>query len=206
MDRLTDRDDERARRTISEEDPYALDMVCRVLSDDGSVQLPTDTVDGIVCSAMSEIAVSRLRRLLDLDDSAPLTIMIAVPEMLRAFALVTPWAMTAMAEFWPGPLTMVLDRVDCCESAAGGHSSISLRVPRDSFVRRALFAFGPLAVTSARPIPLPESQNLVSPLLVTGTKDSTERRSTIVDARVPRLLREGAISSERLGLVRGSGR
>jgi len=107
----------------------------------GKVALvPTETVVGLVAA---EPGLARIREIKGRDAEKPVALLCASPE--EAFALtsiVPPLARRLASMYWPGPLTLVLDR-------AGGET-VGVRVPADSAVRAVLAAYGePLYATSA---------------------------------------------------------
>ena len=70
------------------------------------------------------------------------------PDAFALAASVPPLARTLAAAYWPGPLTLVLDRP--------GGGTVGVRVPADSAVRAVLAAYGePLYATSANPLASP---------------------------------------------------
>ncbi|QYJ14920.1 Threonylcarbamoyl-AMP synthase [Rubrobacter xylanophilus DSM 9941] len=107
---------------------------------EGAVALvPTETVVGLVAS---EAGLERIYEIKVRERGKPIALLCRSAE--EAFSLaagVPPLAQTLAGRFWPGPLTLVLDRPD------GG--TIGLRVPRGR-VRDVLEAYGgPLYATSA---------------------------------------------------------
>ena len=108
---------------------------------DGKVVLvPTETVVGLVAA---ESGLARVREIKGRDADKPIALLCASSE--EAFALaasVPPLACKLASLYWPGPLTLVLDRV--------GGGTVGVRVPPNSAVREVLEAYGgPLFATSA---------------------------------------------------------
>ncbi len=104
------------------------------------VLVPTETVVGLVAT---EAGLERIRQIKGREANKPVALLCHSSE--EAFALAARVARLARklaALFWPGPLTLVLDR------AGGG--TVGVRVPADSAVREVLAAYGaPLYATSA---------------------------------------------------------
>ena len=110
---------------------------------EGEVALvPTETVVGLVAA---EPGLERIREIKGRDADKPTALLCASSE--EAFALaasVPPLARRLASLYWPGPLTLVLDRP--------GGGTVGVRVPADSPVRAVLAAYGePLYATSANP-------------------------------------------------------
>jgi L-threonylcarbamoyladenylate synthase len=106
------------------------------------VLVPTETVVGLVAA---EAGLPRIREIKGRDADKPIALLCVSSE--EAFALaasVPPLARRLASLYWPGPLTLVLDR------PVGG--TVGVRVPADSPVRAVLAAYGePLYATSANP-------------------------------------------------------
>jgi L-threonylcarbamoyladenylate synthase len=148
---------------------------------DGKVALvPTETVVGLVAA---EPGLRRIQQIKNRDPSKPIALLCSSPE--EAFVLaanVPPLARKMASLYWPGPLTIVLDR------AGGG--TVGVRVPADSAVRAVLAAYGgPLYATSANLSgePAPKGLEEVDPevseavdLIVEGEPGSGEA-SAVVD-------------------------
>ena len=167
----------------------------------GKVTLvPTETVVGLVAA---ERGLRRIHEIKGRDPGKPVALLCASAD--EAFALaagVSPLARKLASLYWPGPLTLVLDR-------AGG-TTVGVRVPAGHVVRQLLAAYGePLYATSANlsgePAPrrLEEVDRRVSEavdLIVEGGPGSGEA-SAVVDlssGRVRLLRAAGELTEERL--------
>ncbi len=147
----------------------------------GQVALvPTETVVGLVAA---EPGLRRIEQIKARDPGKPVALLCASAE--EAFALaasVPPLARRLANLYWPGPLTLVLDRP--------GGGTVGVRVPADSVVRAVLAAYGgPLYATSANLSgePAPKGLEEVDPrvseavdLIVEGEAGSGEA-SAVVD-------------------------
>jgi L-threonylcarbamoyladenylate synthase len=107
----------------------------------GKVALvPTETVVGLVAA---ETGLRRIELIKNRDPGKPVALLCASAE--EAFALATdvsPLGRKLASLYWPGPLTLVLDR------AGGG--TVGVRVPAGPVMRELLTAYGePLYATSA---------------------------------------------------------
>ena len=170
------------------------------------VLVPTETVVGIVAA---EAGV--LNRIKGSDPGKPIALLCLSAE--EAFALaseVPPLARKLAGMYWPGPLTLVLDRPD--------GETVGVRVPSGAVVG-VLNALGrPLYATSANPTggPAPRSLGEVDPAvayavdLVVAGEPGTGEASAVVDlsggrARVLRATED--LTPERLErIARGVGR
>jgi L-threonylcarbamoyladenylate synthase len=156
------------------------------LREGGVALVPTETVVGLVAA---EPGLDRIQEIKGRDPGKPIALLCASPE--EAFALaasVPPLARRLALLYWPGPLTLVLDR------AGGG--TVGVRVPAGPVVRQVLAAYGkPLYATSANLSgePAPKELEEVDPevseavdLIVKGNPGSGEA-SAVVDLSGGRL-------------------
>ncbi len=106
----------------------------------GVALVPTETVVGLVAA---EPGLRRIEQIKDRNPGKPIALLCASAE--EAFALaasVPPLARKLASLYWPGPLTLVLDRT--------GGGTVGLRVPAGAVVQELLAAYGgPLYATSA---------------------------------------------------------
>jgi L-threonylcarbamoyladenylate synthase len=142
--------------------------------------VPTETVVGLVAAGHG---LDRIHKIKGRDPDKPVALL--CPSAEEAFALATnapPLAKKLAKAYWPGPLTLVLDRL------AGG--TVGVRVPAGPVVRAVLAAYGePLYATSANLAgePPPKALSEVDPrvsesveLAVEGESGSGEA-SAVVD-------------------------
>lgn len=178
----------------------------RALREGRVALVPTETVVGLIAA---EAGLPRIREIKGRDAGKPIALLCASAE--EAFALaasVPPLARRLASMYWPGPLTLVLDRP--------GGETVGLRVPAGSAVREVLEAYGePLYATSANPSgqPAPKGIEEVDPkvseavdVVVEGGPGSGEA-SAVVDlsrGQVRLLRATDELSEERLtGLAVG---
>ena len=174
---------------------------------DGAVALvPTETVVGLVAA---ESGLRRIQEIKARDPDKPVALLCASSEEAFAMAESVPPLARKLAElYWPGPLTLVLDRT--------GGGTIGVRVPADSAVRKVLAAYGePLYATSANfsGEPAPKELDGVDPgvsgavdLIVEGEPGAGEASAVVdlSDGKVWLLRATEDLSEERLfRLARG---
>jgi L-threonylcarbamoyladenylate synthase len=168
---------------------------------DGEVILvPTETVVGLVAA---ETGLRRIVEIKGRDPGKPIALLCASAK--EAFALATdvpPLARKLASLYWPGPLTLVLDR------AGGG--TVGVRVPAGTVVREILVAYGePLYATSANLSgePAPKRLEEVDPRvseavdLIVGGEPGSGEASAVVDlsgGRVRLLRATEKLSEEKL--------
>jgi len=184
----------------------ALVEAARVLRAGGLVAFPTETVYGLGALAFDERALARVFRAKGRPLHHPLIAHVEDEARARALAASWPEAATRLARaFWPGPLTVVVERAGHVPAAiAGGASSIALRVPSHPVALALLARLGePIAAPSAN-----RYQGLSPTTAAHVVKELGDRvdlvldagpcaagiESTVIDVRVdpPRVLRLGA--------------
>jgi L-threonylcarbamoyladenylate synthase len=204
--------------------PERISRAIEILADGGLVAFPTETVYGIGAVATHEIAVDRIYDLKGRPRTRALIVHIASAAVLDAFSRSTPDAAAKLAEeFWPGPLTIVLERATTIpDIVTGGGNTVGLRVPKhpvpieliEGLTERAGAPVGIAAPSASRfgEPPATTAQEVVArlgapsddpgtpDLIVDGGACPGKVVSTIIScvSDVPRLLRRGAVSVEAI--------
>ena len=95
------------------------------------VAFPTETVYGLGADASNAAAVARIYALKGRPSNHPLIVHLGCAEQIREWALdPSPPALALAARFWPGPLTLVLERAPhVLDAVTGGQDTVALRVP-----------------------------------------------------------------------------
>lgn len=204
--------------------PSNLNLLAKVLRQGGLVGVPTETVYGLAADALDAEACAQIYRAKGRPPTDPLIVHVLSGQEAEKIAYLNPAARRLADAFWPGPLTLVLEkRAEVPDIVTAGLGSVAVRVPAHGLFRRLLRVTGrPLAAPSANPF------GYVSPTtaehvraglgerighILDGGACSVGLESTIIDVRDPdrpRLLRPGAIAREQvetaLGRKVGSGR
>ena len=186
--------------------------------------IPTETVYGLAADARNAQAVQRIFQLKGRPNDHPLIVHIAGAAQLPEWAIDIPDAAYRLAAaFWPGPLTLILNKhPDVPDAVTGGQDTVGLRCPDNALTLQLLREFnGGLAAPSAnrfgRISPTTAEHvraefGVGAPMILDGGACTVGIESTIVDlSRDPaRILREGHVRREQLlpylpGLLAGSG-
>ena len=179
------------------------------------VAFPTETVYGLGADAFSEKAVAEIYRLKNRPSWNPLIVHVA--DVPGARKLAADWPDVAdrlAAAFWPGPLTLVVERAEHLARVGADTGTIAVRVPAHEVALRLMEASGlPLAAPSANRSesisPTTAEHVLRSlpdvPLVLDGGPAAWGIESTVVDVTgpVPRLLRPGALGLREIREVAG---
>ena len=193
-------------------DPAVLAHAGDILRGGGLVAYPTETVYGLAASAFIVDTVARVYDAKQRPFSQPLPVQIASVEDVETLASsVSLEAKRLIAEFFPGPLTLVFWRLPSVSlTVTGGSNTIGLRMPDHPIALGVLRAFGapvvcPSANLTGRRAPMSASDVLedldgVIDLVLDGGETNDRIPSTVLDVtQVPaRLLREGKITRAEL--------
>jgi len=190
--------------------PGALDSAVEALNAGLLIGLPTETVYG-VCALPNHSSVERLIAAKQRSNEKGIQLLVDSLEQVRALAVVTAAAAQLAERFWPGGLTLVLERrrdVDLTPLLGGGRSTLGLRLPDHDVPRSLARRLGPIAASSANVSGQPDATT--ASLVEQALGDELElilddgpvrggTPSTVVDCSdetvPPRVLREGAISA-----------
>jgi L-threonylcarbamoyladenylate synthase len=176
--------------------------------------LPTDTVYGVAADAFSPVAVAMLLGAKGRGRQSPPPVLVGT--VRAALALVEDPSASAkdlIDEFWPGGLTLVLRANRSLAWDLGDtKGTVAVRMPLHPIALEVLRETGPLAVSSANLTGMPpaitsdqafEQLGESVAVYLDGGPCPGDSPSTIVDLTgpVPRLLRRGVISPDRLRRV-----
>ena len=188
-----------------------------ILKRGGLVAFPTETVYGLGADARNADAVRRIYAAKGRPADHPVIVHLAAAAQLAEWSDdVTPLAKKLAAQFWPGPLTLILHRAaDVGDFVTGGQDSVGLRVPGHPVAQALLAAFGGgVAAPSANRfgrVSTTTAQHVAEELgdrvdyVLDGGASDIGIESTIIDARgsVPVLMRPGHISVQAIAAAAG---
>lgn len=198
-------------------DATLIERAAEVLRKGGLVAFPTETVYGLGADASNPEAVARIFSAKGRPADHPLIVHVADATALDRWAVGIPLEARVLARaFWPGPLTLVLEKAPGVpDITTGGRSTVGLRAPDQPIAQALLNAFGGgIAAPSANRF------GRVSPtcaddvrgelgdridLILDGGSCEVGIESTIVDTTCTpfQILRPGGISADALEAVLG---
>jgi len=117
--------------------------------------LPTDTIYGIVGSALYEKTVKKIYRLRKRDPKKPMIILIGSLDDVRKFGIaITPAVKKILKKVWPGKVSVILSitkgsAVKKFRYLHRGTKSLAFRLPASSNLNDFLKKTGPLVAPSA---------------------------------------------------------
>jgi tRNA threonylcarbamoyl adenosine modification protein (Sua5/YciO/YrdC/YwlC family) len=188
-----------------------LDAAAAAIARGELVLMPTDTVYGVAADAFTPSAVTGLLAAKNRGRTMPVPVLIGEASTLAGLVVNLPPIAHELAQaFWPGGLTLVLEHAPSLAWDLGdAEGTVAVRLPDDDVARDLLRRTGPLAVSSANRSGRPaatsaqeatEQLGSHAAVVLDGGPRASSAASTIVDCTgpTPRVLREGAITLDRL--------
>jgi L-threonylcarbamoyladenylate synthase len=200
--------------TSKEED---LARASQILRGGGLVAFPTETVYGLGANALDGAAVEKIFRAKGRPADNPLIVHVWSEEQLTDLVTQVPkQAKRLMEAFWPGPLTIVMNKREAVpEVVSAGLSTVAVRMPSHPVARELLKVCNlpiaaPSANTSGKPSPTKASYVMEDmdgkiDAVIDGGSCQVGVESTVVDVteEVPLLLRPGGVTYRQLTDVLG---
>src|SRR5689334_22775363 len=118
----------------------------------GVIGFPTDTAYGLGADPWNESAIREVFRIKGRDETKPLLVLVDSLDMMSEIATFPDVLHLLAAEFWPGPLTVIVPALESMASsiATAGTKHIGVRWPDAPFATRLVKEFKrPLTATSA---------------------------------------------------------
>ncbi len=176
------------------------------------VAIPTETVYGLAANALSDRAIKKIFTAKGRPSDNPLIVHIYSIDQVSLLAKnVSEKAKILMEKFWPGPLTLVMDKKKQVSSVVTANlDTVAVRMPSHPVAYSILEQSNiPLAAPSAnisgKPSPTSAQQVYDDmqgkiPAIVDGGNCEIGLESTVVDVSVdpPCILRPGAVTKEML--------
>ncbi len=204
--------------TNTPEDEAAIQQAGEILRSGGLVAFPTETVYGLGGDALNPASSARIYAAKGRPSDNPLIIHICRLEDIDYIASDPTGKVGILAEaFWPGPLTMILNKKDTVPmETTGGLSTVAVRYPSHPAALRMIEAAGgyvaaPSANISGKPSPttaeyVAEDMTGRIDMILDGGAVGIGLESTIIDltGEEPMILRPGYVTEEMLREVLGS--
>ena len=205
-----------------------INVAAQTLLDGKLLGLPTETVYGLAADATNNAALHAIFALKGRPQNHPLIIHLHDEAKLDDWAINIPQAARALAKaFWPGPLTLILQRAPHVSTVVtGGQDTVGLRCPAHPHAQAVLKRLAAIGGSGAVAAPSANRFGRISPttaahvqeefskaqpplLVLDGGACEVGIESTIVDCSrldetvQPVLLRPGAISAAQIAAVLG---
>ena len=184
-----------------------------ILKKGGLVIYPTDTLYGLGCNALDELALKSVFAAKKRPVSNPLSIAVSDVGMMKEYAELPSEAEKLADAFLPGALTIVLKKKNLPDILTGGLAKVGIRIPNSDITLKLTELLGaPITATSANisgnspPVSVEEAISQIPEADVILNRGQLKERvpSTIVDlSGKPKILRKGAIKKAELETVIG---
>lgn len=174
-----------------------------VLKAGGIMLYPTDTLIGLGCDAMNDLAVQKIFEMKGRDSSKPMSIACSNVEMVKQYANLSEAEEQVLTDLLPGPYTFILEKKDnLSDTITGGIGSVGVRIPDYPILLEIIQNLGrPIITTSANQSGEPDIKFLKECKyradFVLDTDYNFTGPSTVVDLKNKLILREG-IGSEKI--------
>ena len=204
----------------------SIEDAAKSLRDGFLVAFPTETVYGLGADATNEKAVSRIFEIKGRPLDHPVIVHLSSIDQIEEWAVNVPkYAYTLAEKYWPGPMTLILNRSSSVKDwITGGQNTVGIRIPNHEIALSLLEEFrkigsGAIAAPSANkfgkvsPTSFQHVQDELSKdltnkdAILDGGNSAIGIESTIIDCtqNQPKILRPGFITNkmieETTGLV-----
>lgn len=188
----------------------ALEKSVSILNKGGLIVFPTDTVYGLAAKFDEPEAIERIYQVKGRDQTKALAVLVGNLDQIKIISTgISENATKLIKYFWPGALTLILDKREDLKAPLSIDNSIGIRIPDDRFVRELSERIGPLATTSANRSGFPSTTKVdevleqigyLVDLIVDGGECEGGVPSSVVDCRSEeiKILRDGAIPKEEI--------
>ena len=202
---------------INAEAEEAIKQAGEIIKQGGLVAFPTETVYGLGGDALNPESSKKIYAAKGRPSDNPLIVHIADIEDIEYITDGVSEAARKLAKaYWPGPLTMIMNKSDKVPfETTGGLGTVAIRMPNNKIALELIKASGgyiaaPSANTSGRPSPTVarycvEDLDGKINMIIDGGQVGIGLESTIVDltSDVPMILRPGYITADMIEKVLG---
>lgn len=188
-----------------------------IIKEGGLVAFPTETVYGLGANGLEKSSIKKIYKAKGRPSDNPLILHIGKKDGIYPLVKEVPdLALELIEEFWPGPLTIILEKSDLVPGIiTGGLETVAIRMPQHPIARRLIELSGvPIAAPSAnisgKPSPT-SGRDVIEDMdgkiaaVIDGGPTGIGLESTVLDlsGEKPMVLRPGGIGIEELRRVAG---
>jgi len=189
------------------------ELATELLRSGSLVAFPTDTVYGLAAYPWEEAAVERLYQVKQRPKELPIPLLLSDSAEVERVAMLPARCRALSDRFWPGGLTLVLEKKASVSRSITDRPTVAVRVPNLPLARDIIRRVGGvLAVTSANisgaatPVTAREVEEQLGgriALIVDGGSCPAGVPSTVLDCSVwpPVVLRSGVVGEHELQAV-----
>ena len=197
---------------ISAPGAMSIEEAANLLKNGEIVAIPTETVYGLGANCFDADAIKKIFKAKGRPSDNPLIVHVSSKEQVSELAFrITPAAQVLMDRFWPGPLTLVMEKQKTVpDSVTAGLATVAIRMPSHHVAQAIIEQAGvPIAAPSANVSgrPSPTTAQIVMddlggkiPLIIDSGPCEVGIESTVLDVTgaVPKILRPGMITAEMI--------
>lgn len=194
-----------------------ISIAASIIKSGGLVAFPTETVYGLGADALNPEASKKIYEAKGRPSDNPLIVHIADSKHIERIAKDIPKKAYQLAEvFWPGPMTIILNKKDIVPfSTTGGLSTVAIRLPASRIAKNIIASSGgfiaaPSANVSGKPSPTMAEHVIADmngkiDMIIDGGRSTLGLESTIIDLshNEAMILRPGCITKAMLENVIG---
>lgn len=180
------------------------DAVADILKKGGIVVMPTDTIYGVLGSALNRQTVERIYKIRKRNPKKPFIVLIPSIQDLKKFGVrLDKKSHKILQKFWPGKISVVLKSKSRKMSYLHrGTNSLAFRIPKNGLLLNLIKKTGPLVAPSANPEGSYPAKNILeaknyfgdSVDFYVGGRAGNKKPSTLISLHngETRILRKGA--------------
>lgn len=181
------------------------DKVVGLLRSGGAGLLPTDTIYGLSCLALDQLAVEKIHSLKDRSSAKPFIVLISDIKMLDLLSISTEHS-GIITKYWPGALSLEFQTPDSPDWLHLGLGHFAVRLPNQPELLSLIRRIGPIVSTSANleghdpACSVNEAQAIFGDKLDfyvdTGKLDGSSSTLAVVKDGRLKVIRQGAVKIE----------
>ena len=135
---------------IEQSNPQSAKFAREVLLAGGVIAIPTDTVHGLACLVNKRESIQRLYAIKERELIKAIPVLIGTLEQIPSITdSFSSSANTLSQHFWPGALTLVINKHPDLPFELTSYPTVGVRMPDHDWLRSLMRSCGPLAATSA---------------------------------------------------------
>jgi len=194
-----------------------LKEAAKIIKNGGTVIFPTETVYGLGANAKDDAAVKNIFFAKGRPSDNPLIVHIDDFSKIEKYVKkVTPIAKKLADAYWPGPMTIILEKNECISNlVSAGLKTVGIRIPSSKVALEFLkYCDLPIAAPSANISGSPSpttSKHVIDDMvgrvdaIICGDNCEVGVESTVIDATgdIPIILRPGGVTPEMIKKVCG---
>ncbi len=180
----------------------------KIIKNNGTAVIATDTIYGVVASALSTIAVARLYEIKGRDEGKPFIILISNIDTLKEFGVfISDTDKEKLNTIWPNAVTVILPVDSTYQEQFAylhrGTNELAFRLPAKESLHVVLEQTGPLVAPSANPQGLPTANTIIQAQNYFGDTVDHYEDGGVVQGNASTIitLKDGKITILRQGTV-----